>query len=164
MGLVGMKSSLGNLGGGGASTPSVLQTAIKSADESKVSDAIFSLDDDLQVELEANSTYFFMMMIQTIAETLNPDMRTKFVIPSGATGYKMASGTFFHVSASYATTLLDSEALLAVATSLQHNESMGVIKTGSTAGTFGLSWAQVNNNVQFVTLKEGSVLMVWKVA
>lgn len=146
-----------NTGGGSGVT---MLTALKTATETKNSDATLALDSDLQVELEANGRYSVEVLVRYDAATA-ADLKFDFQVPSGGMvyGFDLDGG----ITAELANTVATSLAALGVG-SIQLCKVNGLIINASTAGTFGMRWAQQTSNAGNTSLRIGSWMQVVKVS
>jgi len=137
---------------GGASP---ITTAYKTADETKVSDATPAIDDDLQIELEANSFYNVQILFNQESDALY-DVKVGLVYPVNSTGvWSIISNA--------------STAAFALGVTTRSNgagsEVMGIMRVlvqTVDAGTFGFRWSQNTSGAIGSTLKKGSSLVATK--
>lgn len=147
VGTVGVCSSSGAGGG-----PTIL---VKTADETRVNNVVFTLDTDLQSTLEANSTYYFYMFLLTQSHT-TPDTKIKFKIPVSSSINWSAGSSSVVNDVNSINTILGATGVLKSLT------AFGIINTTDT-GTFGLEWAQSLPSAEATIVKKGSVIQLTKI-
>lgn len=152
------RDNLGKSDASGGSGAEQILTAFKTADETKVNDNIPALDDDMQVELEANSTYNILVNVYYTAET-TPDLKIGWQIPVSAIGEYVFK---YELSGEFQSSLATEQA--------PPGAGVGFVKTGFytvriitiDAGTFGLKWSQNTSDAGASTLVKGSSIKALK--
>ena len=146
--------SISDLGGGGSSSSTIVY---KTADQSKTNDAVLALDADLQVELEANSTYAIDQFIVAQGGTTE-DLSFRSLIPVGATS-RMTNQISATGASMFVWTTILSFSLSASAPKVI--KVQGILNT-TNAGTFGIEWAQKVSGGNASTLQKGSYMRIIK--
>lgn len=137
-------------------------SAVKSADETRNSTTTLAVDSDLDVAVEANSTYEVEMFVHMVTNT-TPDFKHEVRVPSGATVSLMAQRLALPTSVSaVAFDGSGEEAEIGLAES--HFSIRGFLVVGGTAGDFEYWWAQNTSNAADTTVKAGSWVRIRKVA
>lgn len=184
-----MSESYPTLAGGQRITAALLrsmlpQTARKTADTSKTADATTAADPHLQFTVEANAVYIWNAMIVYDGH-IDGDLNVDFTAPSGAAGEWGGMGAGRPVTGASATPTLRidtagvsgymvrtetsdvssarSYGCLGVGTTLSLLLS-GVLRVGSTGGTFSLDWAQQASHATATTLYTDSYMWLQRTA
>jgi hypothetical protein len=135
--------------------------AIKTADESINTTTTFQDDNELLLTVEANSTYKCRLHLQTSSGT-TPDFKYQFSKPSGAT--TPSWNALYFTAAAALTASISGDALTTGGFGADLPiEAYGLLITSSTAGTFGLQWAQNTSDAGSTIVRAGSFLELIKV-
>lgn len=146
---------------GNSNVGNTFASVVKKVDETVVNNATLQDDDELFVALEANKTYFFMVMVFIGGGTSPGGIRRSFNIPTGSTG-------FLNTQNWANSTINNSDPMTNVIggfTSPFGEGSLalyGRIIMGGTAGDLQYVWAQLNSDPISITIRQGSSLTVWE--
>ena len=136
-------------------------TAWKIADEDKAEDTSLALDNNVKVNLEANCEYTFDLLVRYSAHA-TPDFAYDFQVSSGSVMY---SDEFTLIGGSEEEDNSTGSVFPGGGTAtIKMAKVRGIVLVTSTAGTFGLQWAQKTSNVSNTTLRKGTSLIVTKMA
>lgn len=138
---------------------------IKTSNESVTSSTTVQNDDQLFLQVEANTNYWFMGLFIYTGDAAG-DFQVKFSSPSGST-LKWLSDAL----GAGATTTSDIVSRTMQGTSsgpafgcITGSDAIGIpkglLQVGSSGGTFRLTWAQSVSSGTATTLKTGSMLMI----
>jgi len=133
---------------------------VKLVDESRPNDSTLSDDSELSIAVEANATYFGIVMLQ-VATDITADFKYNFNIPAGASGRRNSSPAW------------QAHALgITVAVDAGGTNVAGSIGTDTLivyfnvrvvgAGVVALEWAQQTSNAFSTTVQQGSFMVMWK--
>ena len=139
----------------GGSSP--ILTAVKTADETKVSDTTLALDSELFIALEAN-TYYMIKLNWKYASGGTPDFKWQLETPLNSTGSWSIDGDSL-TEGTFAFTTVDVQN--GFGSSILTSIVNVFIKTVD-AGTFGFKWAQNISDVSSTTIKEDSNIIATK--
>ncbi|MGW5259701.1 hypothetical protein ACWEQG_01920 [Microbispora sp. NPDC004025] len=146
--------------------------ALKVADESVTNSTTQQTDDHLFVAVEANATYIAEALLRYVGTT-NGALQLGFTVPAGTTfpwaSFGAEFGSTNRDSASVRVAAPDQSATIGAAGFGTSAETIWAIKglcvrTGGTAGTFGIRWAQVISDPGATTVRAGSYLHARRVA
>jgi hypothetical protein len=142
--------------------------AWKTTDTSRSSTTTTTSDPDLQLAVEADALYGFMMFLYFTGPGASASitaLRINIVVPSGATGVFSADGMASLATAGFKddqhsgfTSGADNQFSAPGGATPASVLIFGTIDTSSTAGTVGLSWAQGTSNATATVLKAGSFM------
>lgn len=132
---------------------------IKPTDESKSNDIVKAPDSALQVNLDANSVYFFQLFLRVNAPA--PErIEYEFSLPSGASGR-----IFTQVWRGDGEQGTDDITTFIQDLGTQPDSVItyyGFLEIGGTAGVFSFDWAQKISGPSVTTVQKGSALLLWK--
>lgn len=151
------------------------QVVYKQQNTYRVTD-VFQIDPELQMELEANATYWVEFYIRSAAIASSRAMRTQWATPTGSTGLKEAQGADQGVTLDsttgggtprmgvhqFATTVGYGSRGLNNTLQASYIER-GAITTGGGPGTLGLVWAQITTDASDTLVAAGSMLTVRRI-
>lgn len=123
---------------------------VKAADESVNNSVVQQDDNDLTCQVQAGTTYAVRMALD-IDGTVDA-VDASLSMPAGATFKGTTDGAGSSEVDWNGTDLLRGDTGLLICT--------GILKVGSTAGTFKLQWSQANQTVGNTTLKAGSYMIL----
>jgi len=135
---------------------------VKLVDQTLNDDSTFQDDDELTIAVNANKTYFGLLLMQVATDSV-ADFKYNFVIPAGASGRRWSG---FLSSALLTVTV----AIDAGATGVQGSVGTDMIivpftlRVVGTAGFLTLEWAQLNQNPTNTTMQQGSSMILWESA
>ncbi len=133
------------------------QYAIKTSDESVSASTTLQDDDDLQITLEASSTYRVFGMLRATADNLTPDLKYVFQEPDGAYQGWVADNSASAVAESSTIIASLSTGILPIWYEL-------LVTTAGAGGTFKLTWAQNTSDAGNTTVQAGSWMRAVKLA
>lgn len=118
-------------------------------------------DDYLSIELEANKTYVVTAAITASSTAIQPDIKTSFEIPTGAT-MALTFGSFDGTNKVAGSGLYSSnETEVSIdlpATGVVVIQIDGTVTTGSTAGSVNFEWAQNTSSATEIKVFKGSYM------
>jgi hypothetical protein len=134
----------------------------KTADETISASTTFQDDNELSIAVEASSTYWCHLHLQTSSGT-TPDFKYQFSKPSGAT--TPAWNAVYFTAAAALTASISGDALTTGGFGADFPvEAWGFLVTSSTAGQFTLQWAQNTSDAGSTTVRAGSALELTKIS
>jgi len=136
------------------------QSVIKSSDEALNDNNTVQNDDELFVALEANKRYAFEQRVLIVADSVKPDFKYTFDVPTGAT-IKINSNDW---DSNTARNSIDGTSIIPfipLGTSDRYIQIHGFVETSSTPGNLQFKWSQNTNHTDNVTVKTGSSLRVY---
>lgn len=130
--------------------------AVKSADETIVSDSTVTPDADLVLSLQANKQYLLIVSI-FLDSVAAADFKHSLTLPSGATGVRVNEP----LNATAPTATIDVTTDSAILTDATEETFFYYAKIimGSTAGDISFDWAQNTSNAGDTVLKKGSSMV-----
>lgn len=138
---------------------------IKPSNESVTSSTTFQNDDHLALQVAANTNYWVICQILYTGNT-SGDLKIGFLGPSGAT-FKWCSDALGSAAVGNADDVSRSMQIISsspVAGAITGNDTVacckGVLRVGSSGGTFRLRWAQGTSSGTATTVKSGSTFMI----
>jgi hypothetical protein len=160
-------TTLNSASGGGAAN---VIAKHKTADETVTSSTAMQNDDALNFDIGANETWAFIMQIRVTASS-SGGFKWAFTLPAGATGvldkYSNISATGSNsVSANITTGGGDSSSLSASGTNAwqSYQPMFGYVVNSSTAGTVQFQWAQNTSNGVGTVVKQGAIIVAWRIS
>lgn len=132
--------------------------AYKSADEIKTSDSTLADDSDLSVAMELNAQYSFEAFVRFPEVHQTPDVKLSLAVPAGASAdFMLQAVQSDAVQLSSAKSAGDVVVVSSVSnTDEVHLRIVGTVKTGATAGSAVIQWAQNTSDANNVALGQGS--------
>lgn len=145
--------------------PTLVQTALKTSNESLNNSTTLQDDDALTLPMVSNGRYAFVAHMGVWAtNSITPDFRYTFA-GSASTGFQAictSQDVAGATTSTEATIGLAVTAQLPASSVLRFFQCIGTIQTGATAGNFRLRWAQAVSNVANTNVGIGSWLMLRK--
>lgn len=133
----------------------------KTADESINTSTTFQNDNELTAAVEANSTYWCHLHLQT-SSAVTPDFKYQFSKPAGAT--TPAWNAVYFTTAAALTASISGDALSTGGFGADLPiEAWGYLIT-TNAGQFTLQWAQNTSDAGSTIVRAGSALILMKIA
>ena len=135
--------------------------AVKTGDETVNNSATLQDDDHLSVTVAANSVY--ILRHEWVYNTgATPDLKSKFVVPSGTTMLYWTNASISTHAASAqteaSTVIYDGDGGDVLVTTVAR------VVTGSTAGTLKWQWAQNTANASNTVVRGAGILVLFKVS
>lgn len=156
---------------GGGTPVGVVLAVRKSADESVTNSSVLQDDDELTIDVPANSSWVVRVVLFALAAASNtPDIQFQLTGPSGAaavigkhgldTGATSTAGTPRYTGAQS----FSSNATNGLMTSATMIVIEGTVTIGATSGAVTLQWAQSSATVgEAITVKAGSYMMLTRI-
>ena len=136
---------------------------VKAADQSLINDTTINDDDELFMNLSADSIYEFEVFVEAVAASVTPDLRYSFKGPTGSIGRFWETLDDNTIKLVLVPTVLETTVAVSLDTDPDFwYAAKGWVKTGSNAGTLIFKWAQLNSSADFTRIKAGSWMKVTK--
>ena len=153
-------------GTGDPSSASSTLYAYKSATTSRASTTSLSLDPDLQVTVASNAVYEVRASIGYACNSTSAGIGYDFQVPSGTFSYTEnealstggGAGVYFNTAGT------PDNADTGGSSNVLGLQVMGLLRVGSTGGTFGFKWAQYNGSSSALILQASSYLILTRMA
>jgi len=149
---------LSQIGGGAAGL--TFARIIKKVDQIINNTTTLTDDDELLVALSANKLYAFQLIFYS-EMSVTADMKFNFSIPAGASGFMLDQEWRSN----------DDQTTVSIPTNMIHATSVGThraiaiygfVDMGGTAGNFVFQFAQNTAQPSDMTIRRGSIMLVWE--